>query len=223
MALVWKCSCGAESARDHPLELTLHVKRGRDKGEAHNGIGLVDTETGEVLELTLVWKCSCGAEFAPKHALKLTSHVKQGREKGETHKGIGLVDAETGEVLAIVLRTATSLGLIPYSEEWRKKHSEYVDPTITQAPPAGQKNGDKPPTGAEPPVVTASLRGRFVTQEVLLDGRLLLLYDIARQCFPEYQATIGEWMLEIILRYYLEHTEDLRFGQLFADVVTVEA
>ncbi len=223
MALVWKCSCGAESARDHPLEMTRHVKRGRDKGEAHSGIGLVDTETGEVIELALAWKCSCGAEFAPNDALKLTRHVKQGKDAGETHKGIGLVDTETGEVLAIVVRTATRLGLVPPSAEWRRKHPEQVQRTTTQAPPAGSTNGDEPPGGAGPPVATATLRGRVITQEVLLDGRLTVLYDIMRLCFPEYQVTIGEWMFQVILRYYLEHSDELRFGQLFADVVPVEA
>ena len=223
MALVWKCSCGLEVAPDHPLEMTVHVKRGRDKGEVHNGIGLVDTETGEVLELALAWKCSCGTEFAPNHNLKLNRHVKLGRAKGETHNGIGLVDTETGEVKALVLQTASRLGLVPYSEKWHKEHPPPVAPTTTQTPPAGSENGDEPPGGAGPPVVTATLRGRVVTQEVILDGRLLILYDVMRRRYPEYQVTVGEWMLQVILRYYLEHSDDLSYGQLFADVVKVEA
>jgi len=203
--------------------MTLHVKRGRDKGEVHSGIGLVDTETGEVLELALTWKCTCGGEFARHDGLKLTSHVKQGRKAGETHKSIGLVDTKTGEVLAKVVRTATRLGLVHPSAEWLKKHPEQVQGTTTQAPPAGSENGDEPSRGAGPPVVTTTLRGRVVTQEVLLDGRLLILYDVMRRRYPGYQVTIGEWMLQVILRYYLEHSDELSYGQLFADVVPVEA
>jgi len=213
------------------------VNRGRKRGQVHNGIGLFDTVTGEIIELALAWKCTCGAKFGPTDGLKLTSHVKHGRGAGETHQGIGLVDTKTGEVLAKVVKTATALGLIPYSEKYWKQHPDYLRSTPVVPPTAGSTNGDqppgdqppgdqppgdKPPTGSEQTVSTA-VRARFVTQEVILDGRLLLLYDVARQCFPEYQVPIGDWIFEIILRYYLEHGHQLRMGQLFADVVKVEA
>jgi len=229
MALVWKCSCGLEVAPDNPTEMARHVNRGRVRGKVHNGIGLFDTVTGEIIELALAWKCTCGAKFAPPDALRLTSHVKHGRDAGETHQGIGLVDTKTGEVLAKAVKTATAVGLIPYSEKWWGKHPEYLRSSPVVPPPAGSKNGDEPPgdapTAGKPPAeqTVAAIRGRFFTREVELDGRLLVLYDIMRQCFPDYQVTIGEWMFQTILQYYFEHSDELRFGQLFADVVKVEA
>jgi len=234
MAQVWKCSCGLEVAPDNPLEMARHVNRGRKRGQVHNGIGLFDTVTGEIIELALAWKCACGAKFGPTDGLKLTSHVKHGRGEGETHNAIGLVDTKTGEVLAKVVKTATALGLISYSEKYWKKHPDYLRSQPVLPPTPGSTNGDEPhggkppgdtPPGDKPPAdqPVSAIRGRFFTREVELDGRLLILYDVMRQCYPDYQVPVGEWILQTVLRYYCEHSRELRFGQLFVDVVPAEA
>jgi len=150
-----------------------------------------------------VWKCTCGETF-PEHGFEFTRHIKEGRQRGEEHHSAGLVDDETGETLARTLPEAVQKGLVPRSKKRR-----------------GKKGGDHEEPSGDGREVTA-VKGRFVTQEVLLDGRLLLLYDLARERFPDYDGNIGEWLWDIVIQFHVEHADELGFTKLFEDSVKLE-
>ena len=182
-----------------------------------------------------VWKCTCGASF-PKYGFAFTTHIKEGREKGEEHGSAGLVDAETGEILARTLPEAVQMGLVPPSTKGQRRASPKGPRSAST--PSGDGSEGPSPEGSEgasadgPEALpsedakrkrsAASVRGKFYTQEVMLDGRLLLLYDLARQRFPEWQGTVGEWIWDCILQFYVEHSDQLGLGELFQDSLEVE-
>jgi len=172
--------------------------------------------------MALAWRCSCGAEFTPQQNQLLTRHVKQGREAGEEHAGLGLVDTETGEVKAKVLRTATKLGLVAHSKAWLGNHPEEAARLARQD--GGEQQVGASPDGRaeEPPVAPPAIRGRFVTQEVLLDGRLLVLYDLVRVTSPEYDGSLGEWIFDCIMQLYVEHSDEVGLDRLFENTLKVE-
>jgi len=62
---------------------------------------------------------------------------------------------------------------------------------------------------------TYQLKGRFVTKEIDLPGDLLVLYWLAKEAFPEYDASEGQWIEDCITQFYAEHSEELGFGKLF--------
>lgn len=170
--------------------------------------------------MALIWKCSCGATFGPSENFKLNRHIKQGKARGEEHASVYLIDIDTGEVKAKSAQAATKFGLIPHGARWHKKHPEATQPT---APPPGDT---KPPDDERPleagESVSTSVRARFVTHEVLLDGRLLLLYDLSKQVYPQYDASVGEWLWDVVMQFYMEHSDELPLGKLFEDTIQEE-
>jgi len=168
--------------------------------------------------MALEWRCVCGATCAPRESLKFNrEHVKGGREKGEEHGLVGLFDTETGEIKAKTAVQATRMGLLPHSEKWLKKNPPPPEtPTDVSKPP-----DEKPLEAGES--VSTSVRARFVTHEVLLDGRLLLLFDLAKQVYPDYDASVGEWLWDVVMQFYMEHSEELPLGKLFEDTIQEEA
>jgi len=171
-----------------------------------------------------VWKCTCGAAF-PEHGFPFTRHIKEGRERGEAHGSAGLVDEGTGEVLARTLPEAVAKGFVPPSA--RRRRSASTSPSAdgsegASASPSAGGGEALLSQGAEEKRSAASVRGKFYTQEVMLDGRLLLLYDLARQRFPEYDASVGEWLWDVVMQFYVEHTDELGLGKLFEDSLKVE-
>ncbi|MFH1485536.1 MAG: hypothetical protein ABIH46_05650 [Chloroflexota bacterium] len=166
--------------------------------------------------MPLQWECTCGAVFGSREAQKLTRHVSEGRKLDEEHGFVGLVDSETREVKAKTMPLAVKQGIIPRSKRRLKKGNG-------QAPPDGETppdDGSKSPDADEK--VATSIRGRFVTQEILLDGRLLLFYDLACQRYPEYDASVGEWIWDCISQLYTEHSHELGLGRLFEDTIQPE-
>ena len=53
-----------------------------------------------------------------------------------------------------------------------------------------------------------ALRVQFVQRTIQVDARVLLFFNLARQRFPNYSATEGEWLLDVVSRYCVEHAED---------------
>ena len=178
-----------------------------------------------------VWKCTCGASF-PKYGFAFTTHIKEGREKGEEHGSAGLVDAETGEILARTLPEAVQMGLVPPSTKRQRRlrgMAAKASGVASEGPSVGGSEGASGDgregllsEDAKKKRSAASLRGRFITEEALLDGRLLIFYDLARERFPEYDASVGEWIWDCIMHFYAEHADELGLGKLFEDTLKVE-
>jgi len=124
---------------------------------------------------------------------------------------VGLVDKETGEVKTKSVSWATHIGLIPHSKRWHKKH-----PPPPETPPGDTKPPDDTSLETAEDRVATTVRGRFVTKEILLDGRLLVLYDLVRNTIPEYQADEAKWIWDCVTGYYSEHPE-FGLGRLFPE------
>lgn len=151
------------------------------------------------------WECKCGERFE-----QYPGYMEHKRDaEGEGHGLRGLIDDDSSEVLATNLRQAVRLGLVSRSAKRQGKASTDGEEGAS---------GD----GREAAVSGTTIRGRFVTREVLLDGRLLLLYDLICQRFPEYNADPGTWIFHCITQLYVEHADELALGQLFEDTMRVE-
>jgi len=177
------------------------------------------------------WECRCGERFG-KYGFEFTGHIKDGKGRGEDHGIRGLVDDETGEVLAVSLPQAVKRGLVPSSSEKPRQSSQRrnlgrvlngeTSADISSEEPSEEDNGDHKAQSKGKRRAATTVRGKFYTQEVMLDGRLLLLYDLARQRFPEYDASVGEWIWDCIMHFYTEHADELGLGKLFEDSLKVE-
>lgn len=157
------------------------------------------------------WYCDCGAAF-DRYTFDLTTHIAHGRKKKETHHLRGLVKEDTGEVVAPNRMIASKMGF-----------DEKSSSTASSKGLLNKSSSGKPvegPAGVSAPETTASLRGRFVTQEVELDSRILVLYDLACTQFPAYQPSVGEFIFEIVTRYFYEHADELQLGRLFPQLLS---
>ncbi len=166
------------------------------------------------------WRCACGKVWE-KYGFEVTKHIHDGKAKGENHKLLGIFDKDTGELLAATLPDAVKLGYSPRSARRPAPPPApgQPAPASAQAPSEGllaseASSPDGPPAEVLDYKLQAQLKARFVTTEIQLDGRLLVLYDLAKARFPSYGASIGEWLFEIVLRWHLEHADEMAMGRL---------
>lgn len=137
----------------------------------------------------MYWQCTCGEKFNETgirdgYSEGIT-HLWKGR-KGEiegTHKMEGLFRAD-GELLVAGqnIRNAILKG--------------YIEPADKEKE-----------TGSDRDILKSVIKAKTKFLEIELDPELLVLYYLTKGKFPQYTASIGNWLADCIVDYYSEHRE----------------
>lgn len=153
--------------------------------------------------MNLVWRCECGEDF-PEPGDR-SGFGRAFRHMLDTkHKIMGLVDADTGDLLVkgLSLRNAQKAGYVRRKAEDEKTQAEQGIPVVEQS--------KSKPKG---------IPGAYLTVKPLVaevSPELLPLYNLAKEIFPaDYgDATLSEWVNDVIAGYYADNAEVFDLGRL---------
>lgn len=135
------------------------------------------------------WQCICGKKFSESgeregysEAVKHIWQSRKGEIEGE-HKFSGLYSSD-GKLLVAGqnIRKAILEGFI----EGKSKEKE---------------------SSSEKETVKSVIKAKMKFLEIEIDPEILVLFYLTKGKFPQYSASIGEWVADCIIDYYNEHRE----------------
>lgn len=136
----------------------------------------------------MYWECICEEKYFENgnregfsNAMKHLWEGRKGEIEGE-HRITGLYK-DDGELLVA-------------GQNIRKAIKEgYIEPA------------EKPKEDQESKVLKSVIKAKSKFLEIEIDPEILVLFYLTKSKFPEYAASIGDWISDCLVDYYNEHRE----------------